>query len=97
MADRPIHEIRLGCVKAEIWRSEEERGMRHNVTFTRVEVTESRWNSSTSFGRDDLPLVEKVASLAMLWIYQNAERDQFTEGLLDQAVVRTATRTKGKR
>jgi hypothetical protein len=75
MAERPVHEIRLGKVKAAIWRNEGEYGTRHNVTFSRIYKTEERWENSASFGRDDLPLVEKVAALAHLWIYEHAERD----------------------
>lgn len=75
MADRPVHEIRLGRVKAAIWRNEGDFGTRHNVTFSRIFKTEAGWETSASFGRDDLPLVEKVADLAHLWIYEHAERD----------------------
>ncbi len=75
MADRPVHEIRLGKVKAAIWRNEGEYGTRHNVTFSRIFKTENGWDTSSSFGRDDLPLIEKVANLAHLWIYEHAERD----------------------
>jgi hypothetical protein len=75
MAERPVHEIRLGRVKAAIWRNEGDYGTRHNVTFSRIFKTENGWETSTSFGRDDLPLVEKVADLAHLWIYEHAERD----------------------
>ena len=75
MADRPVHEVRLGKVKAAIWRNDGDYGTRHNVTFSRIFKTENGWDNSTSFGRDDLPLVEKVANLAHLWIYENAERD----------------------
>jgi hypothetical protein len=73
MAERPVHEIRLGKVKAAIWRNESERGVRHNVTFSRVFKTESGWENSTSFGREDLPLVEKVSNLAHLWVYEHSE------------------------
>ena len=75
MADRPVHEIRLGRVKAAIWRNEGEFGTRHNVTISRIYKTEDSWETSASFGRDDLPLVEKVSALAQIWIYQHAERD----------------------
>ena len=75
MAERPVHEIRLGKVKAAIWRNDGEYGTRHNVTFSRIFKTENGWDNSTSFGRDELPLVEKVANLAHLWIYEHAESD----------------------
>ena len=68
---RPIHEVRLGRVKAAIWQNETEHGMRYSVAITRLYRIEERWETSTSFGRDDLPLVAKVADLAHLWIYQH--------------------------
>lgn len=70
MAQRPIHEIRLGRIKAAIWRNETESGTRHNVTLSRVYKTDSGWESTESFGRDDLLLVAKVADLAHSWIHQ---------------------------
>ena len=30
-----------------------------------------KWKDSSSFGREDLPLVGKVAYQAMVWIYEN--------------------------
>jgi hypothetical protein len=65
----------LGKVKAAIWRNDGEYGTRHNVKFSRIFKTEDGWDNSTSFGRDELPLVEKVANLAHLWIYEHADDD----------------------
>jgi hypothetical protein len=62
-------------VKAAIWRNDGEYGTRYNVTFSRIFKSENGWENSTSFGRDDLPLIEKVAALAFLWIHEQTERD----------------------
>lgn len=72
--DRPVHEVRLGRIKAAIWRNDTESGVRYGVTLQRIFRTEKGWESSTSFGRDDLPLVAKVADLAHTWIYQQNDR-----------------------
>ena len=72
--DRPVHEIRLGKVKAAIWRNETDAGPRHSVTITRIYKTEGGWESSSSFGRDELPLVVKAADQAHTWIYQQSDR-----------------------
>ena len=32
--ERPVHEVRLGKVKAAIWRNETEVGVRYGVTFS---------------------------------------------------------------
>ena len=70
---KPVHEVRLGRVKAAIWANETDNGTRHNVTITRLYKDGDEWKTSTSFGRDELPLVEKVANLAHVWIYQHGQ------------------------
>ena len=72
-ANRPVHEVRMGRVRAAIWENETQTGTRHNVTFSRLYKDGDDWKDSTSFGRDDLPLVEKVAALAHAWIYRSGQ------------------------
>ncbi len=69
---QPVHEIRLGRVKGTIWANETDNGIRHNVSVTRLFKDGDEWKQTTSFGRDDLPLVAKVVDLAHLWIYEQA-------------------------
>ena len=69
---KPAHEIRLGRVKATIWANETDNGTRHNVSVSRLYKDGDEWKQTTSFGREDLPLVAKVADLAHLWIYEQA-------------------------
>jgi hypothetical protein len=73
---RPVQEIRLGRIRAAIWVNETENGVRHNVTISRLyrDEQQGQWKDSTSFGRDDLPLVAKVADQAHLWIFQAQAR-----------------------
>ena len=66
---RPVHEVRLGRIKAAIWANETQNGTRHNVTLSRLYKDGDEWKDSSSFGRDDLPLVQKVADLAHSYIY----------------------------
>jgi hypothetical protein len=70
---RPVHEIRLGRIKAAIWENETQTGIRHNVTITRIYKDGNDWKTSDSFGRDDLPLVAKVSDLAHTWIFEQAQ------------------------
>jgi hypothetical protein len=70
---RPVHEVRLGRVKAAVWANDSEHGIRHNVTVSRIyKDAEDKWQDSSSFGRDDLPLVAKVVDRAHDWIFQGA-------------------------
>lgn len=70
---KPVHEIRLGRIKAAIWENDTQNGTRHSVTLQRIyKDDEGNWQYTTSFGRDDLPLVCKVADLVHSWIYQQS-------------------------
>jgi len=68
-AKRPVHEVRMGRIKAAVWENETQNGSRHNVTFSRLYKDGDQWKDSQSFGRDDLPLLIKVADLAHTWIF----------------------------
>ncbi len=72
---KPVHEIRLGKVKAVIWANETAKGVRHNVALKRLYKDGDDWKTSETFGRDDLPLVAKVADQAHTWIFQTAQGD----------------------
>ena len=69
--NRPVHEIRFGRIRAAIWQNETEVGTRHNVTISRLYKDGDDWKDSTSFGRDDLPLVAKVCDQAHTWIFEH--------------------------
>ena len=67
---KPVHEVRLGAIKAAIWANDTQNGVRHNVTLQRLYKDDDEWRSTDSFGRDDLLLVAKVANMAHTWIFQ---------------------------
>ena len=70
---KPIHEVRLGTIKAAVWRNETEAGVRYNVTFSRLYKDGDSWKSTESFGRDDLLLLGKVADHAHSWIFAQSQ------------------------
>ena len=77
---KPIHEVRLGAIKAAVWRNETESGVRYNATFSRLYKDGDSWKSTDSFGRDDLLLLGKVADQAHSWIFaQGQENDSATK------------------
>ena len=72
----PVHEIRLGRIKAAIWANPTDYGLRHNVTIARLYKEDDDWRRSESFGRDDLSVVAKVLDMAHTWIFgQSARKD----------------------
>lgn len=42
----------------------------YNVTVQRLYKDGDQWKQATNFGRNDLPLVAKVADLAHTWIFE---------------------------
>ena len=63
--------MRIGRVKATIWRNETEDGKaRFNVVFARLYKDDDTWQSSQSFGRNDLLVLAKVADLAHTRVLQ---------------------------
>jgi hypothetical protein len=72
MANPPVHEIRFGLIKAVIFEKHTRSGPRHSVSVVRLYRDGDVWKQSTRFGRDDLPLVAKVADRAHTWIFQQA-------------------------
>ena len=62
---KPAHEFRLGRIKTTIWANQSTTGeMWFNVELVRLYSESDKWHESTSFGRDDLPLVAKAADMA---------------------------------
>ena len=76
MKIKPILEIRLGSIKAAVWRNDTEAGVRYNVTFSRLYKDGDLWGSTESFGRDDLLLLAKVADQAHSWIHVQTQEEQ---------------------
>lgn len=73
MAAKPLQEFRLGRIVAAVWKNTSEQGDWHSVRISRLYREGDEWRRSDSFGRDDLPLVAKVADQAHGWIYQGRQ------------------------
>lgn len=72
MADKPkpAAEIRLGRIRAVIWENHSDSsGTWYSVSVSRLYKEGERWQDSTSFRRDDLPIVAKVVDMAYTWIW----------------------------
>lgn len=62
---RPVDQVKFGSIVAAIWENETPNGKRYNVTFSRLyKDAAENWQSSESFGRDDLLTLAKAADEA---------------------------------
>lgn len=71
----PVHVIRFGLIKCQIFQRSTGRGDRHYATVVRLFRNGDKWVESKQFGRDDLPLVVKVIDLAHTWIYIHCQTE----------------------
>ena len=78
-ANKPTHEIRIGAIKAAIWKNQTKVGVRYSVTVTRLYKDGEKWEQTNSFGRDDLLLAAKVLDLAHSWVFQQSESEPAEE------------------
>ena len=77
--DKPAHQVRLGSIKAAIWKNDTGSGVRFNTTFSRLYRDGETWQSTDSFGRDDLLLLAKVADQAHSWICEQSQEKEKPE------------------
>lgn len=67
----PVKTLRLGRIKAAVWENEADQKKFYNVTFARTYMDDARnFHDTESFGRDDLPLVAKLADQAHTFIFE---------------------------
>lgn len=75
-ANKPVATFKLGRIRASVWENTTDKGVIHNVTIERRYLDGDEWKSATSFGRNDLPLVAKVAEEAMLFIFRRPQESK---------------------
>ena len=68
--NKPVHEIRLGSVRAAIWANITQNGVRHSVTISRSYRVGNDWKKTNSYGKEDLLVLEKITELAQKWLYK---------------------------
>ena len=73
---KPVDEIRIGRVKATIWRNGTDEQLRHNVTFGRLYKEADQWKTTQSFGRNDLLVLAKVADQAHTRIFELPQEEE---------------------
>jgi hypothetical protein len=73
---KPAHKVRLGRIHGTVWENHHaEQGPWYSVSFTRsYKDGQGQWQSATTFGRDDLLLVAKVADMIHTWIHQQQQQ-----------------------
>ena len=75
---KPKKQFRMGLVVASVFDQPTDTGTIFNVSISRLYKNEgdAEWSRSTSFNRDDLPLVGEVSRQAWTWIHENQQSER---------------------
>lgn len=65
---KPVHEVKIGRVRATIWPAETRRGTLYSVVVARWYESEGKWKSSTSLDHADLLHAAKALDVAESWV-----------------------------
>lgn len=66
---RPVHEIRMGRIRAAIWENETQMVRDTMSPSVACPKDGDEWKDSSTFGRDDLHFAVKVLDQARSWIF----------------------------
>ena len=65
--NKPVHTIRFGSAKAAIWQNQ---SGHHSISLERIyKDGAEKWQSSQSFGRDDLPKLINALEATYRYLY----------------------------
>ncbi len=79
---RPVQVLKLGRIRASIWANsskEKTQDVWFSVQVSRLYKDNGDWKDSTSFRRDDLPIVSKILEMAYAWIWNRQSTDDGVE------------------
>ncbi|MCA9008485.1 MAG: hypothetical protein KDB01_02005 [Planctomycetaceae bacterium] len=73
---KPVHEIRLGRIRAAIWgHNNASGGTEYYTVISRVyKDDEGKWAQSHGYWPEDLPVANKVGEMALIWIWKQKAR-----------------------
>ena len=66
--NRPVHQVRIGKIKAAVFENGD--NAPRKVQFTALYKDGDEWRGSSSFAREDLPLLIKVADRVHSYLYE---------------------------
>ena len=74
---QPVHEFRVGGVKAVIWKNQTRNGVMFSTSLVRIyKDAEDQWQETHSLGRDDLLAASKVLDQAHSYIIEEEQAER---------------------
>ena len=79
-SNEPAYKKRFGSIKVAVWPNQKDNGqVWFNTTIVRSYRSGEKWEDTTSFSRDDLPIVILAAVVAFFWIWNRPAPAQQAE------------------
>lgn len=73
-ATTPAHRVKSGPLEVAVWANESKTGAAYfSVTASRSYKTGDKWSYTSSFGFEDLALLEKLLAAAWTWIHESRD------------------------
>ncbi len=82
MANEPVHVVRLGLIKCQVFLRKTKVGDRFNVTVNRLYKNGDHWQQSGYFRRDDLPLAIKASISRTLGCFPTKQVQRSENGIM---------------
>ena len=78
--NQPIYKIKSGAMAASIWRKDGNNGPWYQADVQRAYLgQDEKWHYTTSFSRDELPVVLVLLQMAYGWILIQEDKDKEAE------------------
>jgi hypothetical protein len=77
---RPVHEVRLGKIRASVWGNRTNGATWYTVTLSRLyRGKDGKWQQAESFGPEDMPVIAAIAAELTRWYLTQAEASEGEE------------------
>ena len=80
---KPIHDFRLGHIRAAIWANQNDGRVRYAVTIVRRYRNGTEWKDTTTFNAEDLLVVAHLAKRASDWILEHPNTEPTVQDVED--------------
>lgn len=77
LANKPVFKARMGSITGDVWANNSEKGKFYTVSIQRSYLDkEQNWQTSSSYRRNDLPKVVRVATKCYDYIHELEAADR---------------------
>ena len=77
--NKPIHEVKIGAIKAEIWEADGVKGPFFSVVVCRLYKVGNKWEEAKSISGRDISKLREVLRQVNLWLLEHEPESESVE------------------